>query len=95
MRKSTALSWIEHAEAARVLIDVDFEQAPKPVERRPPVAAWATAAIEALAGWCAGLGDWLTRPHSDGWAALQLQPIRIRSAHRRPVSDDQNFGCHW
>jgi hypothetical protein len=87
MRKSMTLSWIEQAEAARVLIDADLEQA--------STAAWRGAAIAAFAGWLGCLRDWLTLPQADAGAAMRLQPVRIRAARQYAISDDQNFGCHW
>jgi hypothetical protein len=87
MRKSTTLSWIEQAEAARVLIAAACEEAAEPPRRR--------IAADALAKWCDCLRFCLTPPQSSGCPAFQLQPVRVRAAPRRPVDEDRNYGCHW
>jgi hypothetical protein len=87
MRKSTTLSWIEQAEAARVLSAAAFEDAAEPSSRK--------AAGNALTEWCGRVCSRLTPAQSFGWPAVQLQPVPVRGSRSRPASDDQNFGCYW
>jgi hypothetical protein len=86
MRKSVTLSWIEQAEAARVLNSARFERAPAQV--------WCERAAEALTDWRERLRHWAAPQQSFGWPAGQLQPARVRRAQPLPRCDNDDCGRH-
>jgi hypothetical protein len=87
MRKSVTLSWIEQAEAARVLSSARFERAPAEV--------WCDRAGDALADWSDRLRHWLTPRQSLGGPAWQLQPVRVRHCRRGSRYDNKDYACRW
>jgi hypothetical protein len=86
MRTSVTLRWIEQAEAAQVLTAACFETT--------AALSWRRRAADALADWRDRVTACVAPPHTGGWPAWQLQPVRVRTAQPRPRYLDDDYRCH-
>jgi protein involved in temperature-dependent protein secretion len=92
MRKSITLNWIEQAEAARVLIEASFDQAP------PTPTSWCAMAADALTDCRDRLRGCCSRLAPQQCVELplwQMQPARVRPLQRRQTPDRRDYANDW